>query len=316
MSTSVSTSTSAPVGNTSQSCSGNHKTRLLIGEGNFSFALNLINKHDIKAGHTVEKSLGRSIIATELKKNHCSDCDTLKMLADLKISSTETDKSKQPIRCDKCTLTEERISALIAKGAVVKLGVDGTKIHEVEEFQHRTFSRIHWNCPHDGSNFHDQTLPGIVESFFQSCAKVQKCEDRVHITLAQPAGKKAFYQGYIYNIARATSLAGYKILKKRKFDSSRYPEYQHVQTIKNGKALVTDQGMREFVFQKVDTESFENASNASRNAKKRIPIIILTKKVTGYSEKKCTVQRQSFYRSPRTVFDCSSDEDSSDYESS
>jgi len=313
---SVSASTSVSVNNINHPCSGKHKTRLLIGEGNFSFALALISKHDTKAGHNAEKSLGRSIIATELKdKIHCSDCDTLEMFADLVISSTESDEPKQTISCDKCISTMARITALTEKGVKVKLGFDGTKIHEEEEFQNKTFSRIHWNCPHDGSNFKDQTLPDIIKAFFGSCAQMQKFKDRVHITLAQPTENKAFYQGYVYNIARAASLAGYQILKKRKFDNTRYPEYEHVQTIKNKKASVIDNGMREFVFQKVDNKSLKAAVDSlEKDEKGRIPIIALAKKLTESSEKACTVQAQSFYEQTRGVFECLSDEDSSDYE--
>lgn len=37
-------------------CSGKHRLRLLIGEGNFSFALALIHKHDTKNTHNAQHS--------------------------------------------------------------------------------------------------------------------------------------------------------------------------------------------------------------------------------------------------------------------
>jgi hypothetical protein len=298
--------------------------RLLIGEGNFSFALALINKHDAKAHHSPEKSLAHSIIATEFKnEDPCQDCEMESVFANefpeklsLKAESKDTEKSEQqPILCDTC----RRVALLTKKGVQIERGVDGTKIHEIEKFHNKTFSRIHWNCPHDGSRFESQTLPKIIEKFFKSCRKMQNEKDRVHITLAQPPDIKAFYQGVIYNIAQAASLAGYTLIKKRKFDHSRYPEYQHVKTSTNSKAPVTDKGMREFIFQKVNDESFKKAVKASKTIESKsstkIFTEILTEKLKKYSDKKYTLRTELFDHQLTTIFHCSSDDDSSDYES-
>lgn len=297
-------------------CSGKHKTRLLIGEGNFSFALALINKHDSKAAHLPDQSLAHSIIATELKSEiHCYECGLMQMFSNLEVSPTSRDKPKQPILCDKCTVTTKRIAELKTKGAKVRLGIDGTKLHEIEEFKNAKFTRIHWNCPHDGSSFKTQSLPPIILEFFKSCAKMQEPDDRVHITLAQPQGKKGFYQGYIYDIAQAATSASYVILKKRKFDQHRYPGYEHVMTVTNKTATITEQGTREFVFKKISLESVGKSVKAVKEKYESILLKPLIEQLMEYSEKKFTVTEEAFYKVPRDYFYCSTDEDSSDYES-
>ena len=126
------------------------------------------------------------------------------------------DKPHQRVRCEKCDNLLKRVAILKEKGAEVIFGVDGTKIHEV--FKNQKFPRIHWNCPHDGNDNHPpaeqgkvkQTLPLLIARFFSSCAKIQNWKDRVHVTLAQPFEKERYYQGWVYSIAKAASLAGFE----------------------------------------------------------------------------------------------------------
>ncbi|WP_075883930.1 class I SAM-dependent methyltransferase [Candidatus Protochlamydia sp. W-9] len=292
-------------------CSGNHKKRLLIGEGNFSFALALINKHDKKNIHSPEKSLAHSITATELNdKIHCSDCKSVRIFSD---------ETEETYTCENCKITLERIEELKNKGVRVELGINGTKIHEIEEFKNTRFRRIHWNCPHDGKSYKNQTLPPIIQKFFKSCAKVQKTGDRVHITLAQPTEKARFYQVCIYDITYAASSASYVILKKRKFDKERYPEYEHVMTGTNETAIVTEQGLREFVFKKVSQESFREAIKQVKvKYKKNYSDKFTEQLIVMNSEKQCQVASADFFIGNKEVcrdyFCCSTDEDSSDYD--
>ncbi|MBS4164847.1 Uncharacterized protein PRO82_002182 [Candidatus Protochlamydia amoebophila] len=309
-------------------CSGNHKKRLLIGEGNFSFALALINKHDTKVGHSSEQSLAHSIFATELNdKIHCSDCDSdsdsdsgfddmSEKFSDFGVSNTKSNEPKQPKFCDNCITTAKRIDELKKRGVIVRLGIDGTKIHEIEEFKNAKFKRIHWNCPHDRSRFQDQTLPPLIQKFFKSCAKVQDPDDRVHITLAQPPNKAGFYQGYVYNITKAASEAGYVILKKRKFDKERYSEYEHVMTGTNKTATVTEEGVREFVFKKVTEGVFAEAKKIVKKQNGNMTVKLVAEQLIGNSEKQCKVVSEDFCNSLRNYFSCSTDDDSSDYDDS
>lgn len=268
-----------------------HKNRLLIGEGNFSFALALIQKHDSKASHPLYRSLGHTIVATELKENLlCEMCQFLEKMEQLSLSSTDEREAKR--LCNSCLKTKERVEKLRKRGVKIELGVDGIRIHE--KFKNQTFRRIHWNCPHDGSSFKKQTLPKLLFKFFRSCSQVQRSGDRVHITLAQPSENKDFYQGYYYNIVEATWPNRYILIRKRKFSASRYKSYQHVQTKKDEKASVTEQGMREFVFEKHSLQEWIQCSYSKRVLKA------------------CTIKEKECYQEKRLYFDCSTDEDSSD----
>ena len=299
-------------------CPGRHKRRLLIGEGNFSFALALIHKHDRKFGHFLNKSLAHSIIATELNTElYCSDCSLQNMFSPMNISY----KIGQEPRCNNCLITANRIDKLRSMGAIVKLGIDGTKLHEIEEF--KGMKRIHWNCPHNRSNHFNQTLPPIVSGFFKSCAKVQDMGGRVHLTLVQPIGQVDFYQGYIYDIVKAASLTGYVLIKKRLFSEGKYPGYEHAMTGTNRPALVTKRGMREFVFKKTDQESFADASKFvlkkyGETALEPLPVEHLIGRLAKQliddecPGKLCEIITKKFQGQYRNYFLYSSDEDSSD----
>lgn len=302
-------------------CSGNHKTRLFIGDGNFSYTQAFIEKHDSKVEHNEESSLAHSIISTELvSKIHCSMCDLISSFEHHQISSTEsentTSESTSQDSCDDCSSIISRIENLKSKGATILLGINATSISTHEAFKEKKFARIHWNCPHDGSNFQHQTLPVIILNFFRECSKMQDPKGRIHITLAQPAGKKNFYQGYVYDISQAARQTGYTLIKKRKFETSRYPGYQHTQTNSNSKASVTDKGMREFIFEKIEPETFEQITEAAKNPQdpKKILIKERLEGLSKVSQKACTISSDVFYQKTRFYYSCSSDDDSSDCE--
>lgn len=296
-------------------CSGRHKLRLLVGEGNFSFALALILKHDTKAQHNAENSLAHSVIATELKSEvKCEDCKNAKFFEEVEVRSPDVN------RCCACIKTQQRIEELRKKGAQVLLGVDGTKLNEQFGPTGKKFERIHWNCPHDGSQYGEQTLPEIISEFFKSCARIQNAESRVHITLAQPPGKEAFYQGVIYNIVKASCVGGYVLFKKRKFDHNRYPGYQHVKTWENSTADVTKEGMREFVFKKVSQELFaqgvKNARVRLNVDKVKVDTVKFVKTIQKETDKPFVLNSKPFNMLYNRFFiECDTDEDSSDYES-
>lgn len=250
------------------SCSGIHKKRLFIGEAEFKGVLSLLNKHKDK-----HPNLGKSIIATELatfgrKSNYCSKCKhAYKMLSKeekitiaLKNLFLEgTDQQEQIFCSDRC----ERIQKLKDLGVTVILGFDGTKIHKCIK---KTIPRIHWNCPHDRSNYKDQTLPILLKKFFASASKVQAKKDRIYVTLAQPTtpfDKRDFYQGVVYNIREAATSVGYQLYAKRPFSSNRYPGYQHEQTGGGGAAPSASE-LREFVFIKGKRPSGRSPSHYNR----------------------------------------------------
>ena len=289
-------------------CSGRHKTRLLIGEGNFSYAWALINKHDSKAKHSFETSLGHAVIATELQeKISCVVCERLHF--SLSLNENSENSEQQDLPCDECAKAmeerTERIKELRERGVKILFGIDGTNIHET--FKGERISRIHWNCPHDGSNFHNQTLPPIIKKFFVSCAKIQQLNDRVHMALVE----QPFYQGYVYNIFPAVLQAGYVLIKKRRFDVSRYKEYKHMRTKRSSAGV--DKKMYEFIFQKVDI-NLRQICKETKNKNGKVCFKKLNEKLVGFSPKKYTIEETEFYQKAKTYFSCKSDSDSSDCE--
>ena len=301
-------------------CSGTHKTRLFIGDGNFSYTEAFIQKHDTKAKHNEISSLAHSIISTELVSEiHCSECDLLDLFDDLHVNSPQSESTpevpKQSSSCSDCSSIIKRIENLKSKGTTVLLAIDATLMSTHEAFKDRKFARIHWNCPHDGRDFKDQSLPNIILKVFEECSKMQGPKSRIHITLAQPMGKKGFYQGYVYDISRAARQTGYTLIKKRKFEGDRYPGYQHTQTNSNSRASVTDEGMREFIFEKVDQETVNQITKAAMDPTgKGISIKKRLEELSKVFEKKCTIKSGLFYKETRFYYECSSDEDSSNCE--
>lgn len=218
-------------------CTGNHRSRLFIGEAHFKGVEALLNKHA-----ETHPQLGKSVTATELQTfdrtdNECLSCQMQQ--ADL----SDSDSSST----DYCSEVCRRIQSLKDRGVTIILGYDGTKIHKHTLTQNRRYERIQWNCPHDRSNYNNQTLPPIIKKFFKSAAKMQEDGDRIHVTLAQPNGKEIFYQCVVYNIRNAAKENRYMLYAKRSFGSDRYPGYVHEETGREQQAPGAEK-QREFVF--------------------------------------------------------------------
>lgn len=325
MALALTSSPSSSLAPLSPQCSGKHKTRLLVGEGNFSFAEALVKKHDAKEKHNEAHSLAKSIIATELKSRICCDkCIPRQHLysvqtklgkLSLKDQPNETDIA-QATHCEECFSIIQRIGSLEKLGMQIILGFDGTRI--AHYFPGKRFERIHWNVPHDGKDITGQTLPDIVAHFFNSCSEAQVMGDRVHITVPCPPDyRKSLYQGYVYDLTKAASFSGYKLVKKRTFESARYPGYKHVRTNLNEPADIIAKGAREFIFQKIDKLQFENLVKKADAIDQKITT--LAKELTKLSTKKSMIQEKEFFSQQpdiaktRAYFECSSDEESSDY---
>jgi len=267
----------------SNPCSGIHKQRLFVGEGNFSYTEAIINKHDAIHKHPPEASLAHAITASDLtQKNSC----------------------------------DARIEQLARQGVKILFGIDATQLGQ---FTKGVYKRIHWNCPHDGSDCKQQTLPPIIVNFFKACASIQKKGDRVHVTLVQSQHTPLFYQGYVYDIIQSACRGGYTLLKKRIFNANRYPGYEHTQTNTNEKASVTEQGMKEFVFEKISQKKFERILNNARipckeGQRQMYQAAPMIENVLQLSKKNFFLKLSTFYKSARFVVECESDDDSSDCE--
>ncbi len=271
--------------NSIHNCSGKHKERLFVGEGSFVWTEAFLDKQ--KAKHP---NLSKSIIATELQSKKferdseiCPECEEERLyLCFRKFFSEKT--YFEEVFCSELCERVQRIQRLRARGVEIILGFDGTKIHQHPKTKGKHFPRVHWNCPHDGSDFKSQTLPLLIQGFFYSVSKVQKEGDRVHMTLAQTPSKESFYQGFVYDITKAVELNGYRFYKKRFFGTDRYPGYVHETTLGGGPAKAADIS-REFIFIKKEGDYLES----------------------------CPIRFSYFYRKKRGFYVAKTDSESSDY---
>lgn len=235
-----------------------YKTRLLIGEGNFTYAENLIHIHQ-----ETHSELGKSIIATEFQ--------------------TPTEQT-----------TRERVNSLIKQGVSVYFNVDAKNLHL--QFNQR-IPRIHWNCPNGGGTIQQkEQFKGTVIHFFQSGSKLQKAGDRIHITLLQEPNIWQVRQNQC-DLVKAATESNYHLVRKRLFHE-RYPGYQHKKT--NGNDSI-DSKKREFVFEKVQI----------------IPKFTIPKDLQIKAQALCDPEIKVFQvktqKKTNYYFDCSTDDDSSDY---
>ncbi len=278
-------------------CSGNHRTRLFVGEGNFSFTEALVTKHLTK-----HPNLAEAIIATELitEKELKSNCD--------RVGFDDMEPQGE-------IETLNRIAALKELGIQIHLGVDGTKLHEQEFLKGKIISRIHWNLPLNAQR--EGNFKALLYSFFVSCRAIQKSGDRIYITLLQGKNKEApksnfvpdwiFQQGYKAHIVTKSAPAGYKLIKKRKFledGLSRYPGYITRNSF-SGKPLSQDQTkcIREFIFEKqkkccvqTDIKDFQTFTDPNEEIKVKYCPIKIKDKTFNYA-----------------YYDCDTEDDSSDY---
>lgn len=250
------------------------KERLFVGEGDFSFTEALIKKHQ-----KTHSRLAMSITATELGY------------------LVDNSEEKGPDNN-----TPKRILRLHDKGVKVLFGIDGQNLHQI--FKGKRFKRIHWNCPFvDFNKSNIDEFKKVTSEFFKSCSHLQLTKDRVHLTLMQEKdGYWKIRQGQI-PIVKGATLAGYRLIRKRVFGAGRYPEYEHVKTDKDPHGK--NEGMREFVFEKAETIfSLKEATHLPDRAHE----------LKNSEEKKYKIKTDTKKPSDTDYyFECSSDEDSSDY---
>ena len=257
------------------------KSRLFIGEGDFSFTKVLICEHE-----STHPNLCKAIIATDLTATHLEGC------------YTDQDIEKQ-------NQLKERIEDLQQQGVTVLFGIDAEEIHRT--FKGRRFKRIQWNCPFGGA-----TLPAreefknTIPRFFQSCSNLQLPDDRVHVTLMQKSGDYWKIRQKENSIVLGSAEAGYRLIRKRSFQTygkKRYLGYTHVKTGKT-EAYSSGGEEQEFIFEKTNEvfpkATLEQARNLMDPHKKKYEI-----KSDNEGEKNLSLQE--------CYFVCSTDEDSSDY---
>jgi hypothetical protein len=231
--------------------------RLLIGEGDFSYTEALLNQH--QQSHP---QLGSALVATGYGPI-------------------------MPSALARCQALEQR-------GVKVLQGIDGCKIDEV--FKEKPFKRIQWNCPFGGkSSSEREAFKAVIPQFFKSCAAMQEKGDRVHVTLVQAKDSDYWKERQKESsIVLGSTSTKYRLIRKRRFDTNRYPGYTHTKS--DGTPCNLGDEKREFVFENIGSMDVEKDPQ-----KKEYTI--------GYNPPE-SAQAEKL---EDAYFECSTDEDSSVY---
>jgi hypothetical protein len=211
------------------------RSRLLVGEGDLSFARALTTRHP---------GIRRNLTATTYEP-------------------AEYQNTAYP------TTGPQNKSALEGQGTSVLHGVNATTMADDRRLANR-YPRIHFNFPHTGQR--DGSTAKVIDGFFGNARRMQKTGDRVRMGMVKASnrskqGKKtnAHYKG-VYQIGAATRKHRYKLVGKRKFGSSRFPGYEHRETKQGKSARSAAGGGREYAFERVGTdEEFDTRPEAYRS---------------------------------------------------
>jgi L-rhamnose mutarotase len=215
-----------------------YKTRLLLGEGDFSYACALVKKH--LESHP---GLGHAIVASAYE-------------------SEDVLRQKYPQTFD------QHIRYLQENSVRVLFIVDATTLHADPRFKDTTFDCIHFNFPNVPGSYNTGALSRMLGEFYRSARPLQNLKGRIYMALPRPPNQNhydnvnkiasnVYYKITAYNIYENTRNAGYALVKKRRFGKDRYAEYQHVQTEKSNSAPVAERFPKEYIFEKTDLSSEE-----------------------------------------------------------
>jgi hypothetical protein len=207
---------------------GKYITRLLLGEGNFTYAYARAKKYG-------EEDV---FIATEYES----------LLPTLMA------------RKDSGSLEEwrERINFIQAGGLrQIHLGIDATQIHTDPQLHPnlpllRRYSRIHFNLPYAHAANHDKLESRaetrlLVYNFFQAASQVQRIGDRIYMALV--ANK--WHLQTPYAIQTAAGGAGYVMKRRKKFLSRFKPDgYKHT-TTHGSSSSECSRHAQEYIFHKI-----------------------------------------------------------------
>ncbi len=212
-----------------------YKSRLIVGDGNLSYARALLTKHP---------GIASSVTVTEVA--------TQKGLEAIHAQK----ELKKPA---KYRNFKRNVSVLSKMGSEPRFSVDATQLHTL--FSGQRFKRIHFNFPYipavgsGGFKQAQEKNRKLVYDFFKSASKIQKPRDRIHLALPKLKNEKkeAWHQEATYAIRSASKEFHYELIFKRKFvddgKSGRYTGYFHVKTNSSERVNTASSG-REFVFEK------------------------------------------------------------------
>ncbi len=199
---------------------------LLLGEGNFSFALSLVTL--LNAKHS---GVSRKFIA----------------------SDNQTFNDLEKIHESKFT---HNISTLEqSKNVTLFENIDAQTINQNENLQKisNRFHKIYFNNPHDGKNYKQQSIPKILSNFFKAARNIQQPGDKIHIILPKDPDKdkRDWRYAKCYDIYPLATEFGYIYHRKYGEIAKRYPEYQSTKTTSSDNVFET-KDLREHVFMRSD----------------------------------------------------------------
>ncbi|XP_024426672.2 ferredoxin-fold anticodon-binding domain-containing protein 1 isoform X2 [Desmodus rotundus] len=170
------------------------RRRLLVGEGNFSFAA--------AVSETLDPST--SLTAT-----------CLQLPAEL---------TRDPVAW-------ENLQCLRQRGTKIRFGVDCTQLADAFELHDREFDQICFNFPHCGRKAGVARNRELLAKFFQSCADVLAEEGEVHVALCRgqggtPADNPTREWHNSWQVVAMAALGGFILSDVRSFSCEAVPEYK------------------------------------------------------------------------------------------
>ncbi|KZF22661.1 hypothetical protein L228DRAFT_132935 [Xylona heveae TC161] len=219
---------------------------LLIGEGDFSFALSIQTHHFVEV-----------------------------------LAATSYEPSAEAV-CDKYPQAASHTAELEAGGATVLYGVDARKLgkrkeirkpssHGNEDNSQGAWDRIIWNFPHTGGVTKDvnrqvRANQELLVAFFKAAMPLLRSEGTIIVTL---------FEGDPYTLWNIRDLArhvGLSVARSFKFQADAYPGYKHARTLGNieggGGWKGESRSARSYIFQLSDSNGAQRSTIPKRKRKK------------------------------------------------
>lgn len=155
------------------------------------------------------------------------------------------------------TAFSQNRESLINLGAQFFYNIDAQQLHQYDWLKNIRARRIYFSHPWINDANSPQGLGvtlRMLKSFFNSADKLQQPNDKILIARKKNnATGNNYYKGfYGFHVFTTDQNFKYKLQKKHKFHTNRYPGYNHVTTSTGGKSPFDNQTSLEYVFEKIN----------------------------------------------------------------